>query len=98
MTGALFIVILGLVTAILAFIVAWRYRGKVVLIDWSAFLAMGLGSVAIGAFYLAIAEAMWHGHSVLAMAPYSRIIFGFILLSTALMAGFVLRNNGGTDE
>ena len=97
MTGAVLIVVISIVTAILAFIVAWRYRGKTAYIDWSAFLAMGLGSLSIGLFYLGIAEALWNGHDVLELAPYSRIIFAFILISTALMAWLVLRSNGEKD-
>lgn len=98
MIGAIVIVIGGLVTAAIAFTVAWRYRRGNVSVDWSAFAAMGFGSLMISAFYLAITEATWHDHNILDLAPYSRVIFGFVLLSTALMALFALKGNGTKNE
>ena len=94
MSGAIFIIVLALVTAILCGVVSWRWRFKSVQIDWTAFMAMSLGSIAIGLFYAAILQTAWHGHSIIPLIPYSRIIFGFVLLSTTTMAVFVLRNNG----
>ena len=96
MTGAIGLVILAIITAVLCFVVAWRWRGRMVWIDWTTFLAMGLGSAAIGIFYLAIITA-GNDSNLISFVPFSRIIFVFILLMTALMAVFVLLS-GGTDE
>ena len=55
MIGAVVIVIIALITAILCGIVAWKNRYKYVRLEWTAFVAMGLGAFAVGLFYLSIA-------------------------------------------
>jgi hypothetical protein len=77
------ILIVGsIITAILCLVAAWQWRGRMVPIGWRVFLMMGLGSLAIGAFYVANLA----GEDMVTLIPFSRILWGFILLNTALIA------------
>ena len=80
----------AIVASFLAWSVALRYRHRMVPVGWRSFVAMGLGTVAIAAFYLGIAHANYHGDSVLPFVPYSRILWVFIVIATAMMAIGVL--------
>ena len=96
MTSALFLVALALVTAILSFAVVLRWWMRAVPVDWSAFAAMGLGSIGIAIFNLVAAHSYLtdgvtlDDGSMIDFVLYSRIIRFFILLSTSLMAIFAL--------
>jgi len=100
MSGPIALVIGATITAILCFAVAWRWRGRMVPVGWRAFVAMALGCISIAAFYVNIANLHWLGERSSKLIPYSRVLWWFIIISTALMAlsVLVINENGDEDE
>ena len=67
--------------------VAWLFRDrKTVPVGKRAFWAMALGLLGIGLFY---GEIFFHGSST-ALAPFSRVLWALIIISTVGMADGVL--------
>lgn len=95
--AALALSISAFITAGLCLAVTRQYRGRMVQLDWRFFFAMGLGALGIGLFYLAVADANWNGNSTIGFVPFSRILWGLVIFSTAAMAYSVL-SNGKSDE
>ena len=87
-TGSAILVILGLIAMSLSFSVAVRYWGLTVPVGPAAFTAMGIGSIAIGVFYLFV----WFtpGPLLSVTVPLSRGLWAFVLVSTIIMSGTVL--------
>ena len=94
----IFIFTAAFISAGMCFAVARRWRGHLVKLDWRFFVAMALGLIAIGIFYVGVAHANYHGDSIVPFIIPSRILWGFIIFSTALMAYSVLANNGKGGE
>ena len=85
------IISVALLASLFTFIVAWRYRGGLVPVGWRAFVAMGLGSISVAAFYVSILQ---HQPSSITI-PFSRILWIFVMLVTMLIAiGVLLLSNG----
>ena len=103
--GALWLILGAIVTAALC-LVAWWTNRHVALVEISPrfFIAMGIGSIVIGVFYLGVYDALKDGH-IFPLARVSRYIWWFILISTSMMALSVIRwrngwrgGGGGNDK
>ena len=93
------LVIGGLITGALCFVTAyvWKVR-KYSGIHWSAWFAMGFGSIAISAFYAGVIDFRLHGQDVLILVPFSRFLFSMVLITTAIMALGVIFSDDNNVE
>ena len=87
-TGADIIIALAMVSTLVSFAVAMRYRGYTVPLGPAAFTAMGIGSLLIGSLYLFI--RLTPGPTYAITIPTSRFLWAFVLVSTSIMAVTVL--------
>lgn len=94
MTGPIALIALGLVTFTVGVVAWWRNHGRGIYLSSVFLLVMAFGSLSISVFYYGVLEAALHGHN-LPLVTISRMLWGFILVSTLII---ILSTLNRTDD
>ena len=78
------LITLGLVTFAIGVFSWWQNHGRGIYLSSIFLLVMAFGSLSISEFYYGVLEATIHGHEI-PLPEISRILWGFILVSTLLV-------------